>query len=190
MERGPRNDRRAPAGAPPLRPPRAGEAGFSLLEALIAAALLLLVVLGVIPLFTQAMVNNLHGETATTTSVGAAEDVETAFGDVFDSRFTEVPAGSTELSALDYFAEDTRAWVTAAPSGQPALYRSRNVQQYSLSDLEDPTQPYFHTPLDGTTDPIYVHVKLVDTHVGKFRNNTTGVISGPDSAEALSVYAY
>ncbi len=45
---------------------RRGEQGFSLVEVLIAAAIFLVVALGIVPLFAQAIVNNRSGADYTT----------------------------------------------------------------------------------------------------------------------------
>ena len=56
--------------------PRHSEAGFSLIEGLIAAALLLLVLVSILPLFTQSMLNNATGNDSSYISNAAVDGFE------------------------------------------------------------------------------------------------------------------
>ena len=59
-----------------LRPRPASAAGFSLIEALIATAVLGFIAIGILPLFTQAMVNNKQGADSTTVTTFSKTDLE------------------------------------------------------------------------------------------------------------------
>lgn len=78
--------------------PRRSQAGFSVLEGLIAMAVLLIVVLGLIPLFTQSMVNNVAGRHLMQASNFATDSFEAAQGLPLGNELLDVPDG--ELTGL------------------------------------------------------------------------------------------
>lgn len=167
-----------PQNSCPVSPPRpcSREAGFSIIEGLIAALLLLIVTLGILPLFSRAMNNNVKGNDSTRQSNGATDAFESAIALPFNSGDMNIPAGSTSVVVNDTLALKK----IASPSGGvdqtistrwelPAslatgdvqvMNRQRTLQQYSLDDYAD--NQTFDTPLDGVVEPRLVHFKVVD----------------------------
>ena len=100
-----------PTDSPTPRIPSASnEAGFSIIEGLIAALLLLVVTLGILPLFSRAMNNNVKGNDSTRQSNGATDAFETSVALPFNSGAMTVPGGGptsvvvTETLALKKIA--------------------------------------------------------------------------------------
>ena len=161
--------------APPPSRPASSEAGFSILEGLIAALLLLVVTLGILPLFSRAMNNNVKGNDSTRQSNGAIDAFETAVALPFNSGDMTIAAGTsvavTETLALKKVATPTGGidqaistrWELPADLGSddvPVMNRVRTLQQYSFDDFAD-NQTFDH-PLDADTEPRLVHFKVVD----------------------------
>ncbi len=161
--------------APPPSRPASSEAGFSIVEGLIAALLLLVVTLGILPLFSRAMNNNVKGNDSTRQSNGAIDAFETAVALPFNSGAMTIAAGTsatvTETLALKKIATPTGGidqavsthWELPADLGSddvPLMNRVRTLQQYSFDDYSD--NQTFDNPLDADTEPRLVHFKVVD----------------------------
>ncbi|MCC6856373.1 MAG: hypothetical protein IT189_09980, partial [Microbacteriaceae bacterium] len=155
--------------------PSAHEAGFSIIEGLIAALLLLVVTLGILPLFSRAMNNNVKGNDSTRQANGAINAFETAMALPFNSGAMTVPAGTevvvNEAMALKKVASPTGGsdlalsprWELLADLGvddKPLMNRTRTLRQYSFDDFLD--DQVFQLPLDAATEPRLVHLKVVD----------------------------
>ncbi|MEZ5313277.1 MAG: hypothetical protein R2862_06270 [Thermoanaerobaculia bacterium] len=76
--------------------PRTSEAGFSLIEGLVAAALLLIVTVGILPLFSRAMQNNAKGNDSTRQSNGAVDELERSISMPFNSGPMDIVNGATQ----------------------------------------------------------------------------------------------
>ena len=144
------------------------EAGFSLVETLIAALLFLVVVVGMLPLFLSSITNNNAGNDYLHASNFARSDLEQFHKLPFTDPSLTIAAGSTSLTTDDYFAQNplltgVGQWQTTATPSAPQLVlwkRSATVRQYSISSLADGTLS-LNEALDGTFDSIYVHLKEV-----------------------------
>ncbi len=163
-------------GFQPAAPPSASEAGFSIIEGLIASLLLLVVTLGILPLFSRAMNNNVKGNDSTRESNGAIDAFETAVSLPFNSGDMTVPAGATSVVVDDTLAIKKIAtptggsdqaisarWELPTALGsfdRPMLNRRRTLQQFSFDDFTDsePTD----NPLDGAIEPRRVQFKVLD----------------------------
>ena len=88
--------------------------GFSLIEVLFAAVLFLVVALGVLPLFQQAIRTNTAGQDFTDVSNLARTRVEEFMQIPYGSPLLQVTAG-TENVIDDYFDRATERWVAGAP---------------------------------------------------------------------------
>jgi hypothetical protein len=155
---------------------RPAEAGYSVVEGLIAAALLLIVTVGVIPLFTRSMINNLRGNDSTRISNGAIDELERSLEAPFNS-------GDTSLAPLTDERIDTTVialkqlpgnaagglsmrWEPLAtlPSGdEPEMLRRRTLRQFDMDDF-NPTDPdaSFQNPLPEGSQEQDIEVKVVD----------------------------
>ena len=149
---------------------RRSEAGFSLVEVLIATALLLLIVIGLIPLFTRSMLNNVEGDEATRATNVAVDNFERLLSLPFDSLPMSLPAGVAITTQDDALLLNTNQWHDAGsiPAGDHARYlRTTTVQQFNISDLLD--NGTLDNPLPGGWTPSQVHIKVVDIQVGNPR---------------------
>ncbi|MCC6175685.1 MAG: hypothetical protein IT305_10310 [Chloroflexi bacterium] len=160
--------------AAPVRP-SADEAGFSIIEGLIAALLLLVVTLGILPLFSRAMNNNVKGNDSTRQANGAINAFEGAVALPFNSGAMSVAAGNqvvvNEAMALKKISSPTGGldfalsprWELVADLGtddKAMMNRTRTLRQFSFDDFLD--NQNFDTPLDAATEPRLVHLKVVD----------------------------
>ena len=116
-----------------------GEKGFSLIEVLIAAAIFLIVALGIVPFFTQAIVNNRTGADFTQSTNYAKSELERLYSLPFSSPNLQVTVGTAAVT-VSYFSRRNQAWVpaivstTAAPD--VALWtRTVTIRQYDLSHM-------------------------------------------------------
>ncbi len=141
------------------RPCRA--AGLSLVEVLVAAALFLVVVIGVLPLFTRAMGANVSGNEATQGSAFARSQIE---------EFLQLPFNSANLAPTDgnpirhYYSAASRAWVAGAPpadgSDRALWTREVRVRQYHVSALADGRIEETEALAAGS-DAAWVHLKEI-----------------------------
>jgi Tfp pilus assembly protein PilV len=161
--------------AAPVRP-SPNEAGFSVIEGLIAALLLLVVTLGILPLFSRAMNNNVKGNDSTRQSNAGIGALETSISLPFNSADMDIPSGSTSVVVNDTLALKkvtspsggvdqvmSNRWelpADLATGDTPVLNRQRTVRQYSFDDFAD--NQILDRPLDGDVEPRIVHLKAVD----------------------------
>jgi Tfp pilus assembly protein PilV len=148
-----------------------GECGFSVVEVLIAAAIFLIIAVGVLPLFIQSIRNNVAGRDATDISHVAKSRVEEMLQVPYNSL--QIPAGSTESVVTDYWSRSAKAWKTGTPSPSDALWlRTTRVRQFALSDLT--ADGVANTPLDGGTPAGQVHFKEI---VVELRSANANILS-------------
>ncbi len=157
------------------------QAGFSLLEVLVGFFILLLVVMGLLPLFTRAVVANISGKEATVvTNIGTTQ-LENLVQLSFNNFGTSIPIGNNVNQTIDYWGRDddadpgTEDW---APSQEFATWRrTTEVRQFgvgsgvdtnldgvpdALPGLEDDNYDgYFDSELAGGTTPNAIHLKEV-----------------------------
>jgi Tfp pilus assembly protein PilV len=156
---------------------RRGEAGFSLIEALIAAAILLIIALGLLPVFSRAINDNVTGNDATQATNGSRTQLEELLQMPFNNQRVVVPAGKTEVETKDFYTRAksdagtdtyqigsaTEGWTTTTTDRGPVLWnRTTTVQQYGITDLNDGK---LDTPLDGSTQANFVHLKQIQVLV-------------------------
>ena len=163
----------------PPAPPAA--AGSSLIEALIAVAILGFIAVSILPMFLQAMVNNQQGSDSTTVTTFGKTDIETYDSLPFDATAVTIPVGATSQVAVDWYVQQSSAvvggtngsWVVtctgtiaACASAVPPVTkgtvlwkRTVTVQQYNVNDLT------FANPEDGGTSPDFVHLKRIQVVV-------------------------
>src|SRR6476661_10686840 len=82
---------------------RHGAAGFSIIEALIAAAILLIIALGLLPVFSRAINDNVTGNDATQATNGSRTQLEELLQMPFNNQRVVVPAGKTDAETKDYY---------------------------------------------------------------------------------------
>jgi prepilin-type N-terminal cleavage/methylation domain-containing protein len=154
--------------------PRRLERGFSLIEVLVAAALLLVVALGVLPLFTRSMSNNLAGNDYMQATNIAKSEVERLYELPFNSPDLEVEG--TERVRTEHLKQGSAVWETGTgPTSPPVEWiRTSTVRQFGLTGLVDANNDgYFDAPLPAGTASTFVHVKEITVRV------ESGRVGGP-----------
>lgn len=168
------------------RPAVRGEAGFSLIEGLVAVGLLLLIAVGVLPLFTQAIINNVEGQSSTDAANFGRSTLEEYFQLPFDSASLDVPAGLDEgvvddfyTSSLDGDSKPTPpySWQQVPAAGTRVLWnRTTTVRQYGVPDISgmpsDEAVPLIDAPLPGGTLPGSVHLKEIQVDLASSRQES------------------
>lgn len=146
---------------PTLTPPAATAAGFSLVEVMFAAVLLLIVILGILPMFAQAGFSNFSGNESSLVSNHGRSRVEEYFQLPFNSAELTIDAG-TEKVVDEYFSKADQIWKAGAPPpGDPAEWtRTTTVRQYNIESFADgEVDPADALP--AGTPPINVHIKEI-----------------------------
>ena len=148
-------------------PQRRSEQGFSVVEVLIAAALLLLITIGVLPMFTKSITNNLEGRKSTEATNQARSEVERLYQLTFNHPDLAVPAGQTESMREELFSEQQQQWIDIGSwnaSDSEVYRRIVRVRQYGVDALLDqqldPTEA-----LNGSTPATLVHFKEIEVEV-------------------------
>lgn len=143
---------------------------MSLIEALIAAAILLTIALGLLPLFTRAILDNSAGNQATQATNYARSRTEALFQVPFDNQALDIPAGQPERTDVDSWAvgapeqvgDAAEGWWPGRPTNKGLLLwtRETRVRQYGVEDLQDDAE--LDNPLPGGTDPAFVQLKEIE----------------------------
>jgi type II secretory pathway pseudopilin PulG len=163
-----------PAGEAGFSP--AGEAGFSMIEALVASLILLVIALGLVPLFSRSIGNNMTGnDSLQSTNFGRAQ-LEELIQLPFNNQGLDIPAGTPLGQGVESWTigsaslgDANEGWAAgASPSGRGSVLwrRTTRVRQYGVSDLEDGT---LTSALPGGTQPIFVHLKEVEVQLDSGR---------------------
>ncbi len=149
---------------------RPGERGFSLIEVLIASLILLILLLGIIPLFVRSSVNRVHGRESSIVSSFARSRAEELLQLPFDHLKLTVPSGDTELDVVEYRVPASDTW-SEDPSlaGQAQWVRTTRVRQFGTVDLLDGDTDGdgndLDSPLPGGTNPRSVQLKEIQVEV-------------------------
>ncbi len=149
-----------------------GEQGFSLIEVLIASGILLVVALGVLPLFAQAIVNNRAGADYTQATNYAKSELERLYALPFSSPELAVTTGD-QTERVQYFSQYQKKWIAgAAPTADPPLWtRTTTIRQYSLGGIVDLDKDgTLDGPLSAGTPETFVHVKEIEVRVESGRS--------------------
>ena len=150
---------------------RTGQAGFSIVEVLLASLLLLFVALGILPLFAQSIVSNAQGQDSTSAANFARSRLEEFMQLPFDDARLLVTAG-TERQHDEIYLFNGKKWIdgTTPPAGDWALWtRTTRVHQYQATDL--------NTRLPAGSDNSLIHLKEVEVEVVSNRNSSGGQFS-------------
>ncbi len=116
---------------------RRGERGFSLIEVLMASALLFIVLIGLVPLFLQSVLNNASGNESSKVSNAARSGAEQFFALDFNHPSLVVTSG-LDKQAVEHYDRTLYRWING-PSTTPGkeMERTTTVRQFQLRDLED-----------------------------------------------------
>ena len=169
----------------PNRPDRtlaavaARAAGFTLIEVLIATALLASALIGVVPLFIRSMANNLEGSRLSEVTSQSRTHLEALYSLPFTALQLTVPAGQTMLLTRELFSRDQERWFDEAsfPSTErPAYSRTIRVRQFSSGSVSNIDRLFEASEaLDGATPASLVHLKQIEVRVDTGRPSTLNV---------------
>ena len=154
------------------RYPGITERGLSIVEVLIASALLLIIALGILPLFTRSIISNRQGLDSTEVSNMARTQMEEYAQLPFNHAMLTVPDGETQLIVEQHYSENDDRWKagTDPGSGDAALFtRTTTIRQFGI----DPSAVSGLTaPIQGGDPPATIHLKEIQV-------NVLGHVGGP-----------
>ena len=171
------------------------ESGFSLVEAMVAALLLLLIAVGILPLFVNSVTNNAQGQDSSTAANFARARLEEFEQLAFDDPRMQITAG-TERSFDEIYLFKDRKWIdgTVPPAGDWALWgRKTLIHQYgatSFPGMPGVVPPYsYETKLPAGTLAGSIHLKEIEVIVKSMRNrDATGFSLGAGKTVSARVY--
>lgn len=142
-----------------------GEQGFSLIEVLIAAGILLVVALGVLPIFAQAIVNNRAGADYTQATNYAKSELERLYALPFSHPDLRVVGNQTER--VQFFSQTDKVWVDELGEHDAAQWtRTTTIRQYGIGGLVDfDKDGSLEGPLPGGAPDTFVHAKEIEVRV-------------------------
>jgi Tfp pilus assembly protein PilV len=149
-----------------------------MIEVLVAAAILLVIALGLVPLYSRSIRSNVEGFDYTQVSNFAKSRAEEYLQYPFNGGRLQVPGGSNQLEVQDFYSAADHEWVDTVPDGDVALFtRTTTVRQFSTGDIT--------TPLDGNAPPDAVHLKEITVEVAGSRAG--GSALGPGKTISVRV---
>lgn len=147
------------------RYPQVTERGLSIVEVLIASALLLIIALGILPLFSRSIISNRQGLDSTEVSNMARTQMEEYAQLPFNHLMLTVPDGADELIVEQHFSEKDKKWKAGKDpaGGDTALFtRTTTIRQYGI----DPSAPSGLTAkITGGDPPATIHLKEIQVNV-------------------------
>jgi hypothetical protein len=116
-----------------------GSAGFSVIEASIASAILLIVAVGLLPMFTLSIANNQQGRDSMEITNQSRSELERLLQLDFQDPELTVPNGLAVLTVESYFPSPEEGWVSSGDydGGGYIYHRIVNVRQFASSALDD-----------------------------------------------------
>ena len=169
---------------------RSRENGFSLIEVLIAMALTGLLLVGVLPLFTKSMSNNVEGNQLTEVTNRARLRVEELTALPLDAEELTVPNGDDELVTIELYSPAEKRWIEQAqfPAGEEPLFtRTTRVRQFNMSALSSTDLEFEEDEvLPGGSPASEVEIKEIVVRVNSGRPSLLGIM-GRQKAVTLRV---
>lgn len=165
--------------------------GFSVVEVLIASTIFLLIALGVMPLFTQSIKNNLSGREATEVSNHSRSKIEELLQAPFAGPDMTVPTTGNFGETKEYWSDAEKKWKPGDPPGgtweaeKPVWLRTTRIRQYAISDLKD--NNVLDNPLPGSAANGQVHLKEIEIEVESLRED--GPVGGGKSLKVRMLRA-
>lgn len=147
--------------------------GFSLIEVMIAMALAGLLLVGVLPLFTKSMSNNVEGNQLTEVTNRARLHVEELMAMPIDAEELTVPIGEDELLTVELYSPTRERWIEEISYGadaEPLFTRTTRVRQFNMSALSQTDLEFEDDEaLPGGTLPSQVEIKEIVVRVNSGR---------------------
>jgi len=178
-----------PIAAPGSRrgPSHSAGKGFTLLELLVAAGLLLVVLVGLLPLFMRSILENVEGRESTQVSNHGRSELEIFKQIRFNNPELDITAGNETVVQQYWTRPDPHyvgdeKWVDTVPVGELGLWdRTTTIRQFGINGvidndldgiidqiigLEDADfDGYLDNPLAGGSLPGAIHLKEVDVQI-------------------------
>jgi prepilin-type N-terminal cleavage/methylation domain-containing protein len=150
-----------------------GESGFTLIEMLIAMALMAILMVGVLPMFAKSMSNNVEGNQLTEVTNRARLRLEELMAMPITAEELEVPAGEIELVVTEMWSEQSQRWIEEDlfPADEEVVFtRSTRVRQFNMSAINN-LDPEFDEieALPGGAPTNQVHIKEILVRVNSGR---------------------
>lgn len=166
-----------------------GQRGMSLIEVVLASLLLLVIAVGVLPMFIRSMASNAAGADATQVSNMAVERAEELLQLPFDAPDLTLAAGDTSRVFEEVWTREDGRFITGTETTArsadkyPMWVRVTTIRQFNVNDLttQVPGSPA------GTPDPS-AQLKEIEVAVtglreggplGASRNLTVRVLKSP-----------
>ena len=150
------------------------ERGFSVVEVLLAAAVLLIVTIGILPLFTRAISSNVQGQQLTEAVHRAKSEMETMIQADFNGELMTVEAGDRLSDGTDgketvqFWSSEQKAWVDESELGTDELktfVRTTRVRQFGIQELRENPSTKDWTPKAGGSADSEIHLKEIEVVV-------------------------
>lgn len=137
------------------------EGGFTLIEVLIASALLMVVTVGLLPMYVRSITDNAAGAESTRMTNFARSQIEEYSQLDFNSPELTIDAGSEKVVS-EYYSHYYREWRDGTPpAADPAAFtRTVTVRQYNAAALQDLQLDPAEALPNGTGNS-FVHLKEV-----------------------------
>lgn len=151
-----------------------GQGGFSLIEVLLASVMLLIIALGIVPMFVRSVGLNAEGRMASVSTSLAADEIERLVGMPFDGPEMTIPPGSFERVVDQYQLEPRGDWIdeSAYTGGGFAYHRIVRIRQFNFNALNDKLDQVLEEAeaLDGDALASLVQMKeiVVQVQSGNF----------------------
>jgi hypothetical protein len=153
-----------------------------LIEGVVAAAILLAISLGILPLFTRSIINNRSGFEFSEITNASKARAEELFQLPFDSPQLAINSG-TERIFEEYFSQRDKIWTPgiesdATSDGDLALLRrTTTIRQFNVNDL--------NTPIDDSAPPGSVQIREITVRAQSTR---AGSLWGPGKRTVVRVF--
>jgi len=156
--------------------------GFSLVEVLVASFFMLVLMLGVLPIFTRSLITNQMAYDNTRVVTFARSEMENYVQSPFDdpsaTPVMNVPTTGSELETEQYFDKLTKTWIVGAPPAGTSYEWTKKVtiRQFHISAIDD-QQLDEAEALQGTAHSGNVHLKQVLIEIQ--RGNESSLLGPP-----------
>jgi hypothetical protein len=156
-----------------------GQQGLSFVELLVASLILLIIILGIIPLFVRSIINNAGGNDYSRLSNYSKSQVEEMFQLDFNNAQFDIPAGNTEASSDEYWSVTEKKWKPGLVPGGETTPWTRNtlVRQYNITAANKTIDDFDFarsSALDGNAPAESVHLKEIIVTVRAVGGSTLG----------------
>jgi type II secretory pathway pseudopilin PulG len=152
------------------------QGGFSLIELLVGFLVLMLVLIGLLPMFTRAVIQNVQGKESTDAANFGGAQLENHTQLSFNNFELDVTAGNFESDILffskgyqDKLGDET--WAAVPDPGLVTWQRTTEVRQFAITAAND-------TNLDGVLDEI---IGLEDADFDGYFDNALPAGTSPNS---------